>query len=194
METQMSEQEFNFSSLMDLAATDTSDLSAQTSRLQRAGIYVLELNKLQFTEQAPSDPADPVSYLLGISGQILAFAPLNLEGGDGSDLIGRDMSERYFLNGKQVKEAIQLLMGRFKTVGFKHKGQMGGVEGMSGWIDEALGKRVAVRVRHYTSRDGQERVGYDWLSPKQMEKAEMPWDTLARPFLDEQGNEVDLAA
>lgn len=188
------EQAFSFSSLMDLAATDTSDLSAQTSRLQRAGIYILDLNKLQFSEQAPSDPADPVSYLLNIAGQILAFAPLDTTQGDGSELVGRDMSERYFMNGKQVKEAIQLLMGRFKTVGFKHKGQMGGVEGMTGWIDEALGKRVAVRVRHYTSRDGQERVSYDWLSPKQMEKAELPWETLARPFLDEQGNEVDLAA
>jgi hypothetical protein len=190
----MSEQEFSFSSLMDLAATDTSDLSAQTSRLQRAGIYIIDLNKLQFSEQAPADPADPVSYLLNIAGQILAFSPLDLTQGDGTDLIGRDLPERYFLNGKQVKEAIQLLMGRFKTVGFKHKGQMGGVEGMAGWVDEALGKRVAVRVRHYTSKDGQERVGFDWLSPKQMEKAELPWETLARPFLDEQGNEVELAA
>lgn len=185
--------DMNFANLMDLATVDTSDLQAQTSRLQRQGIYVLELSELKFSEQAPNDPADPMNYNLVIKGSTLAFAPLDPnESAEGME--GRDVRERYFLYGKDVKEAIQLLMGRFKTVGFKHKGVMGGVEGVTGWIDEAVGKRIAIRVRHYTNKNGQENAAIDWLSPKQMEKAGIEWAVLGRDFLDDKGDVVDLAA
>lgn len=184
----------NFSSLMDLAATDTSDLKAQTSRLQKQGIYCIELNELKFSEQAPSDPADPMNYQLTMKGMILMFAPL-VEGETSDGIEGRDLTERYFLFGKDLKQAIELLMGRFKTVGFKHKGLMGGVEGgPAGWIEEAYGKRVYVRIGHYTDKNEVERMRFDWLSPKQMEKAGIPWETLQRDFLDEKGEPVNLAA
>jgi hypothetical protein len=186
--------EMNFANLMDLASIDTSDLSAQTSRLQRQGIYVLDLSALSFAEQASQDPADPMNYNLVIKGVILAFAPLDPTEPAG-DMEGRDLTERYFLYGKDVKTGIQMLMGRFKLVGFKHKGIMGGVEGgPAGWVDEAIGKRIALRVRHYASRDGQERASIDWLSPKQMAKAGVEWDVLQRDFLNETGEVVDLAA
>jgi len=186
--------EMNFANLMDLATVDTSDLSAQTSRLQRQGIYVLELTELKFVEQPPQDPADPMNYNLTTKGTVLAFAPLDPnESAEGME--GRDLRERIFLYGKDVKEGIQLLMGRFKIVGFKHKGIMGGVEGApTGWIDEAVGKRIAVRVRHYTNKNGQDVAAFDWLSPKQMEKAGLTWEALQRDFLDEKGEVVDLAA
>ena len=190
----MSNIEMNFANLMDLATVDTSDLSAQTSRLQREGIYVTELTELKFVEQPPQDPANPMNYNLTIKGTILAFMPLDPnESADGME--GKDLRERFFLFGENVKEGIQLLMGRFKVVGFRHKGTMGGVEGApAGWIDEAIGKRIAVRVRHYKNRNDQEQVAIDWLSPKQMEKAGITWDVLQRDFLDEKGNVVDLAA
>lgn len=188
--------EMNFANLMDLATIDTSDLSAQTSRLQRQGIYVLDITEMKFVEQPPQDPADPMNYNLTSKGVILAFAPL-----DPADeqyvesMIGKDLRERIFVYGKDIKESIQLLMGRFKTAGFKHKGVMGGVEGgPAGWIDEAVGKRIAIRVRQYTNRNGQEQVSIDWLSPKQMEKNGLTWDMLQRDFLDEKGEVVDLAA
>jgi hypothetical protein len=186
----------SFSNLMELATLDTSDLKAQTSRLPNQGIYVINIEELKFAEQAPSDPADPMNYTLTIRGTVLAFQPLDQNGASEEDMEGRQLTERYFLYGKQIQEAIQLLMGRFKLVGFRHKGIMGGVEGSEpGWIDEAVGQRVCVRVRHYTSRgDGQERASFDWLSPKQMEKAGIQWEVLARPFLDENGNEVGQEA
>ena len=186
----MSDVEMNFSNLMDLAAVDTSDLSAQTSRLQRQGIYVLELSKLGFVEQPQNDPAKPMNYNLVIQGNTLAFAPLDPnESAEGME--GRDVRERYFLYGEAIKEAIQLLMGRFKTVGFRCKGIMGGVEGGPvGWIDEAVGKKIAIRVRHYTNKNDQEVAAIDWLSPKQMEKAGLPWETMGRDFLDEKGEPV----
>ncbi len=186
--------EMMFASLMDLASVDTSEMSAQLSRLPKAGIYILELEELKFAEQAPKDPADPMNYTLGIKGSTLFFQPLDPnESGEGME--GKSLSERYFLYGKEVMEAIQLLMGRFKVAGFRHKGTMGGVEGNEpGWIEEALGKRVAVRVRIFTSKDGQERAGYDWLSPKALEKAGIEWASLGRDFLDENGQPVQQAA
>lgn len=186
--------EMNFSNLMDLASTDTSDLQAQLSRLPRAGIYIIELEELKFAEQAPQDPAEPMNYTLGIKGMTLAFQPLDkTESGDNME--GRALSERYFLYGQEVKEAIQLLMGRFKAAGFRHKGVMGGVEGSEpGWIDEAIGNRVCVRVRHFNSKDGQERAGFDWLSPKAMAKAGIEWDVLGREYLDETGKAVQQEA
>jgi len=190
----MSNIEMTFSNLMDLATVDTSDLSAQTSRLQREGIYVVDLTELKFVEQPPQDPADPMNYNLTTRGTILAYAPLDPnESAEGME--GRDLRERIFLYGKDVKEGIQLLMGRFKVVGFKHKGIMGGVEGApAGWVDEAVGKRIAVRVRHYKNKNDQDQVAIDWLSPKQMEKAGITWDVLQRDFLDEKGDVVNIAA
>jgi hypothetical protein len=189
--------EFMFSNLMDLATVDTSDLQAQTSRLQREGIYVLDLTELRFVEQPPQDPADPMNYQLVTKGTILAFFALKPEDEQFAEkMVGSDLRERIFLYGKELKEGIQLLMGRYKTVGFRHKGLMGGVEGVVGWVDEAVGKRIAIRVRHYTKAStGQENVAIDWLSPKQIEKSGLiTWEMLGRDFLDEAGNPVDLAA
>jgi hypothetical protein len=190
--------ELNFTSLMDLAVLDTSEMSAQTSRLQKEGIYVVELKKIGFSEQPPQDPADPMNYNFNFESTILAFSPLTAEAANAeadAAMIGRDLKQRIFLYGKDIVQAIQLLMGQYKIVGFRHKGIMGGVEGSEpGWIDEANGQRLAVRVRHYSRKDGQEAVAYDWLSPKAMEKAGIPWEGMARPFLDEVGNEVQIAA
>jgi hypothetical protein len=191
----MSGNEMNFANLMDLASIDTSDLSAQTSRLQKQGIYVLDLSELKFVEQPPQDPADPMNYNLTTKGMILAFAPLDPNEPGAAEMEGRELRERIFLYGKDLREGIQLLMGRFKIVGFKHKGVMGGVEGgPAGWVDEAVGKRIAIRVRHYTNKGGQEQAAIDWLSPKQMEKAGLTWDVLQRDFLDEKGEPVQQAA
>lgn len=188
----MSEQVF--ASLMDLATLDTSDYSAQTSRLQTEGIYVVEIKKVGFSEVPPQDPADPMSFRYGFSSTILAFAPLE-EGKQVEGMEGRDLNQQIFLSGKDLRQAIQLLMGAYKTVGLRHKGVMGGVEGSEpGWIDEATGKRIAIRVRHYTRKDGQEAASFDWLSPKQMEKAGLQWELMQRDFLDEVGNVVQIAA
>lgn len=188
--------EMMFASLMDLASTDTSELTAQLSRLPRAGIYIINLDEARFAEQAPTDPADPMNYTLGIKGTILVFDPLDkADAGKAAELEGKALSERYFLFGKDIQEAIQLLMGRYKAAGFRHKGAMGGVEGAApGWIDEALGKRVAVRVRHFTDKGGQDRAGFDWLSQKAMEKAGIDWAIMQRDFLDEHGNPMQEAA
>lgn len=188
----------DFSSLMSLATMDTSDLRAQVSRLPAQGIYIVDLAKVGFSEQPPQDPAKPMSYNLNSSGVILAFEPLkDPKGGDEShvdpaNIIGQNLNERFFLFGEQLKEGVQLLMGRYKVAGFRHKGLMGGVEGQQpGWVDEAVGKRVAVRVTHYAPKDGQERAIFTWMSPKQMEKSGITWDVMQRPFLDESGAEMD---
>jgi len=190
----------NFSNLMSLATLDTSDLKAQLSRLPAQGIYIVDLTKIGFSEQPPQDPADPMSYNLNSVGTILGFFPLKDSKKtddapvDPSELEGKNLNERYFLYGPQIKEAIQLLMGRFKVAGLRHKGLMGGVEGQApGWIDEAVGKRIAIRVTHYTPKDGQERAIFTWLSPKQLSKANIgfDWAVMQRPFCDENGQEMD---
>lgn len=183
----------NLNNLMALASMDTSDLKAQVSRLPYQGIYIIDMLKLGLAEQPPSDPADPMSFNLVCQGAIRQFVPLKPEELPANlDLDGQNLNERIFLYGPQLKEAIQLLMGRFKQVGFRHKGVMGGVEGHApGWIDEAIGKRIVVRVRHYTPKDGQERAAFDWLSPRQMEKLQIPWEVMQRPFLDETGKVVE---
>lgn len=184
--------------LLDLATLDTSDMKAQMSRLQVAGIYILELKEMGIAEQPNSDPAQPSNFLITSKGTTLFFAPLDktsMSEEQAKEMEGKDVSERYFIDGKNIREAIQLLMGRYKTAGLRHKGAIGGVEGApAGWLDEAIGKRIALRVRHYVGKDGQDRVGYDWLSPKQMEKLELPWAILGRDFLDENGNPVQDAA
>lgn len=186
--------EMMFTSLMDLASTDTSELSALQSRLARAGIYIVDMNEAKFTEQPSDDPAKPTSYNLGFKYDILHYEPLD-KNEPPVDLVGKPLSERYFLYGENIQEAIQLLMGRYKLTGFRHKGPMGGVEGVApGWVDEAIGKRVAIRVRHFTDKNGQDRAAFDWLSPKAMEKAGIPFETLQRDFLDEHGNAVQEAA
>ncbi len=190
----ISENAMMFSSLMDLATFDTSDLKAQVSRLAREGLYIVELGKIQFAEQPPQDPAEPMNYTFKLGSNILEFAPLDKNQAV-EDMAGRTLNEGGFLNGKELKEAIQLLMGRFKQVGLKHKGILGGVEGSApGWVDEAAGKRVAIRVRHYVGKDGQDRAAFDWLSYKQMEKAEISWDIMARDFVDGDGNPADPTA
>lgn len=194
----MSEHEVLSMSLLDLAAFDTSDLKAQVGRLQPAGLYIIELNSIGFAEQPAKDPADPSNYRFESKGQILAFQPLSADSYNGNpeDMVGRDLREGVFLSGKDIQAAIQQLMGKYKLAGFRHKGPMGGVEGSApGWVDEAKGKRVAVRVRQYTTAGGEDRVAFDWLSPKQLKSAGLEWaDTMGRDFLDEKGNPVEIAA
>ena len=187
-------QSFDFTSLMQLASLDTTELQAQMTRLALAGIYVLDLGKVAFTAQASQDPAKPMNFNLGIPGTILAFAPLNKEDESKvADLIGKSLNERYFLYGENLKEAVQLLMGRYKLVGFKHKGIMGGVEGYQpGWIDEAQGKRVVARVSHFTDKQEQPRARFDWLSPRAMKKANIDWEIMGRDFLDENGRPIEV--
>lgn len=184
--------ELAFNSLMDLATLDTSDMSAQTSRLQREGLYVVEVGKVQFSEQPPQDPANPMNYNYIFNSTILAYSPLK-EGESVEGMEGRPLNQRIFLNGKDIRQAVQLLMGQYKIVGLRHKGAMGGVEGSEpGWVDEAVGKRIAIRVRHGQRADGQEQAYFDWLSPKAMAKAGLPWEYLGREFVDEVGNVVQL--
>lgn len=185
-----------FDNLMALGSFDTSDLQAQVSRLAKQGIYVIDLGKLGFQEQPPADPALPMNYQLLIPATILDFKPLDPKAeGANDDLTGRAINERYFVYGKEIQEAIQLLMGKFKQAGFKHKGAVGGVEGAPpGWIDEANGKRVILRVSHYKPKDGEERAQFTWLSPKQMEKLGIPMNVLGRDFLDEFGRPFDPLA
>lgn len=177
----------SFADLMSLAQMDTSDLQAQVTRLARQGIYVVELGKPGFTEQPPQDPADPMSFTLAYPSTILAFTALE-PSADDNELVGKPLNDRYFVWGKDVKQAIQLLMGRAKVAGFRYKGKMGGVEGAEpGWLDEQAGKRVAVRVTWYTPKGGDERARFDWLSVKQLEKLQIPWEIMGRDFLDEHG-------
>lgn len=184
--------------LMDLATLDTSDMKAQMSRLQTPGIYIADLNEIGIAEQPNSDPALPSNFLITTKSTTLAFRPLEagvMTEEQIKDMEGKPINERYFIDGTKIREAIQLLMGRFKTAGLRHKGLLGGVEGApAGWLDEAVGKRIAIRVRQYVGKDGQDRVSFDWLSPKQMEKLELPWEILGRDYCDENGNPVDLAA
>ncbi len=182
--------------LMDLAALDTSDMSAQMSRLQRQGIYFLEVVKAGYTEQESNDAAKATNYNLMIESTILEFIPLDeTEKLDMSKIIGATFKERYFLFGEQLIQSIQLLMGMYKSVGLRCKGAMGGVEGSEpGWVDEIAGKRIIVRVQHRTGNDGQERANIYWLTPKQMKKLGIPLDALGRDLLDEQGNPLGDAA
>ena len=187
---------FALGGLMDLAVLDTSDMQAQTSRLPKQGIYILNVDSAGLTEQPPADPANPMSYNLGIKSTILLFDPLLEEDkAKAEEATGRSFSERYFLYVEQIVEAIQLLMGKYKTVGLRHKGRLGGVEGSEpGWVDEIAGKRIAVRVRHYTNKNGQDQAGIDWLSPKQMKKIGIDWEIMQRDFLDEHGNPIEVDA
>lgn len=185
---------FDFSNLMQLASLDTSELEAQLTRLSLPGLYVIDIGKIMFSTQAPSDPAKPMNFNLAIPGTILAFVPLNKEDEPkAAEMVGKALNERYFLYGENLKEAVQLLMGRFKIVGFRHKGIMGGVEGsQAGWINEAEGRRVVVRVSHYTDKGDQQRARFDWLSPRAMKKANIDWEIMGRDFLDEKGNVIEV--
>lgn len=184
--------------LMDLATLDTSDYKAQMSRLQASGIYILDMQSVKIAEQPNSDPAQPSNFLITTQGLTLAYVPLEkgtMTEEQIKEMEGKSVNERYFIDGKNIKEAIQLLMGRYKMAGLRHKGMLGGVEGApAGWLDEVVGKKTALRVRQYVGKDGQDRVSYDWLSPKQMEKLELPWEILGRDFCDENGNPVEVAA
>lgn len=188
----MSEAQIKITSLMDLAALDTSDMTAQMSRLQREGIYLIEVQDAKITEQESDDPAKPSNYNIGFSSSILQFVPLKEETGfDPESLTGKAFNERYFIYGQDIGQAIQLLMGQYKSVGLRCKGIMGGVEGSEpGWIDDIKGKRLVIRVQHRTDKTGQERANIYWLTPKQMAKANIPLETLGRDLLDEQGNPI----
>lgn len=188
--------ELQFGSLMDLANLDTSDMKAQLSRLRKEGMYALTLQKIEVKEQPPQDdPAKPMNYNVAIPGLIEMFWPIKEEDKErASDVIGQTLADRHFLFGENLRDSLELLMGRFKSAGFRHKGRMGGMEGQDpGWLDEAVGKRVIARVRHGTRAGGNEQAYIDWLNPKQLAKAGIPWDdVMQRPFLDENGNEIPI--
>lgn len=161
------ENEAGFMSLADLAAMDAQaeGIAVLTSRLPAAGMYVVRGKEVRATESRKEGEPPLFAFILGT--EILDAKLMDKEA-DGERLVGRSLTERYTLWPSDFKEAVGLLMGKYKIIGLPFDGRMGGVEGQEpGWLDGLTGHVFQIRVRHFTDKNGNERAGFDWLPYKQ---------------------------
>jgi hypothetical protein len=161
-------------SLADLAGIDTSGMAAMTSRLPEVGIYLVRGKEVELTRSESNDPAKPPLHRVNWKTEILA-AQLHADSEtDPDDIAGRDLNHSDTLWPDDMKECIQLVMGRYKTVGLPFQGTLGGVEGHEpGWLDSMVGHMFRIRVRHATTKDGNQRAYYDWQALTEEELAEI---------------------
>lgn len=189
-----------FTGLLDLATTDTTDVKAVYGRLQTPGIYVVEIVEAGFTEPAEQGAENP-RIGFAYNGIIHYYAPLESSGDgdydnayvvDPEKMLGATFRDTQTIWLRDFVRGIGLLRGMFANARLITTGAPGGVKGApEGWIDGAVGKRVAIRVSHYTTKDGDTRQQIDWLSPKNLEKNGLAWEDLGREAYNLAGEPMD---
>lgn len=161
-------EESGFFSLAALAQQDVSEVSVIMSRIPAAGVYRVRCTGVAGKETAGKDGQPPL-ISFGYTHEILG-ANLVDKNKDPESLVGKKLSQRITIWAKtadDLLESIGLLKGNYQKVGLPHAGAMGGAEGLPpGWIDGAVNHEFDIRVRTYT-KDGQENVVFDWLTPEQ---------------------------
>lgn len=181
-----------FTSLMDLASTDTTDVKAVRSRLPSEGIYIVSMTEAGMKEAELDDPEATPRANLRFQGVIEYFEPLKApdDSENVPDLVGKNFNQFATLWLDDVAQAIGLLKGQFyERAKLPTAGQPGGIEGVEGWIDGVVGQRIGVRIRH--SKGENTRAYYDWLSPKELDKAGIAWEDLGRPAYNPDGSEME---
>lgn len=156
------ENEAGFMSLADLAAMNTDEVQVLMSRLPEKGMYLVLGEEVTASESRDeSDSTKPPLFAFTFKAKILGAELLDKEK-DPESLVGRTLNDRFTLWPSDFTECIGLLKGRYKTVGLPYEGAMGGVEGQDpGWLDAVVGHKFMIRVRHYSTKNG-ERAGFDW--------------------------------
>ena len=186
-------KELLYTSLADLAAANTDDIGVLRNRLQKAGIYIIGMTEVSLRDVEQSDPDQKPRLALTYNGLVEYFEPLEKNDDDAAsaeDMIGKNYTQRETIWLDDIREAIGLMKGRHVATHLPVQGTMGGVEGVEpGWLDEVVGKRVPIRVRHRVVGDDT-RVYYDWLGTKALEKLGISWDDVGREPVDKDGNPI----
>lgn len=149
-------------SLSDFASTNTDDVSVLKSRLAAAGTFIVRGQSIEVSLQEKKDVDQDDMFVLMIKSEILQATP-NDDSLDPESFEGRVVSERYVLWPSDMEEAIGLLKGRFVKVGLGTDGNLGGVEGEpAGWLDTYAEHPHTLKIRHATTKNGDERAYFDW--------------------------------
>jgi len=148
-------------SLADFAADNSDDVAAIASRLPDAGTFICRGLDISTSLYVPEDPEGQTQLVITFQHEILMADPVNKDK-DPESLVGRTIMERYTLWPKDFRELLGLLRGRYKRIGLPISGPNGGAEGIVGWLDGIVDWGYQVRVRHYTTKSGDERAGFDW--------------------------------
>ena len=185
-----------YTSLADLAGSDTTEIAVLRSRLQAAGIYLVSFTEVGMTEALSDDPTKAPRVNLNFIGVVDLFQPL--EGADtdegmkaAEDMVGKRYMQRETIWASDLKESIGLLKGRYQSAHLAASGVLGGIAGTTGWLDGVVGQRVGIRVRHRQVGDDT-RVYYDWLGSKALAKAGIAWDEIGRDPVDVHGNPIEI--
>lgn len=164
------EIETGFQSLAELANMETDDIAILTSQLPPAGAFIVQSKPATLIEKQSNDPSKPNLYMVKFDSQILEVESLLDKSLDPEDVGKRSLKETFTLWPSQMNEMIGLLRGRWKLVGLDSSGRMGGIEGVTGWLDKLDGHIHKIRVRHFEDKNGVNRAAFDWLEYKQAEE------------------------
>lgn len=183
--------ELIFTGLMDLAESDTTEVRALRNRLQPAGIYVVLFESVRMAEAGGDDP-EAKRISIRFAGTIEHFDPLAKDESDSDsrDLTGNPFNQFTTMFLDDVPTAIGLIKGMYERARFPTVGKMGGIEGVEGWLNGPEGQRVGIRVRHATRQNGDAVAYYDWLSPVELQKAGIDWDSMGRDALTASGEVI----
>lgn len=161
--------ETEFLSLADLAALETDQIETLMSRVPDEGIFTVKGTEVGASENR--EEGKPPLFSFRFTAEILEAEPLAKDK-DPEKYVGRKLNERYTLWPQDFSESVGLLKGRYARIGLDNTGRLGGVDGEEpGWLDGMVDHIWKIRVRHFKSKDGQVRAGFDWL-PMEEDKEE----------------------
>lgn len=184
-----------FENMMDLAAlagVDTTGEKGQRFKLNDEGIYVGVIEEAGLKE---FETEKGKLFRAGTKVSVMHFEPLDPESkADVEKKIGSVLFRSDRIRPEELKDDLSQMLAQYQAAGFNTKGPIGGVEGAApGWLDDTIGQRVGLRVKHSAPReDGQVFENIDMMTPKQLIAAGVSWEEMGRPFIDWQGNEVEI--
>ena len=181
-------------SLSDLANLDTSDIQVLRSRLQAEGLYVVRMTEAGLTETSDGTDGKAARIMVRTAGDILLFNPLDASKQEEAlEMVGKRFSQAKTLFMNEAAEAIGLLKGQYQSAHLNVSGVMGGIEGVTGWVDDVVGKVVVIKVTHRVVGDDT-RVYYNWLGAKATKALGIDWESeIGRVPVDKHNNPLDLA-
>lgn len=182
-----------YTSLADLAGMDTTDVKVLRSRLQKEGIYVVRLTAVEMSEASDGSDGKDVRLSIRVGGDVLDFRPLKEEDqADAQDMVGRAFNQIKPFFPKDMAEQIGLLKGSYQAAHLSVTGRMGGVPGIEGWLDRAVGSIVVISVKHREYKEDT-RVYYNWLGVKAVTALGIDWESeIGREPVDQHDNVLDI--
>lgn len=150
-------------SLADLANLDTSDVAVVMNRLPMAGLWTVMCLSVALSVQKPKEAGQKPLPRITYKFESVKIEPTEIpEDFDPATTAGRKLTDQTTLWPEEFTNEIGIVKGKYKRCGIESNGIMGGTDEVKGWLDNAVGRVIELKVRHAEVK-GETRAFIDWV-------------------------------